>query len=169
MRGRTFILAMALSFACTSFVKAQTFNNPKVEYTIDLPSQTWRLVSDPEDGNQAQEFINGQDRNDGLLRIRKMMVEAGVTADEAARHDQDQNLRYQRGYVDGKQEKFSGRNNGVVLTYEYTNGGKPMAGLIYYLQPDSRTVYTLRFTGRRDKIGLLRTQTDLIARSFKVK
>ena len=47
--------------------------------------------------------------------------------------------------------------------------GKPMMGRIYYLQADNRTVYALRFSGLRDKLMRIRNQTDLIARSFRVK
>src|SRR6266478_1775827 len=121
MRGRTFLLAVTLSLAFAAVANAQSFDNPKFEYTLDLPSPSWHLSSEPDDVSQAVEIINGQDRGGGLL------------------------------------------------SYEYTNGGKPMAGLIYYLQTDPRTIYTLRFTGRRDKLLLLRNQTDLSARSFKLK
>ena len=97
------------------------------------------------------------------------MVEAGTTASDIARRDQEQKLRFQIGYVEGKEDKFVGRLNGVTFSYEYTTGGKAMAGRIYYLQADNRTVYTLRFTGLRDKLQLIRNQTDLIARSFRLK
>ena len=64
---------------------------------------------------------------------------------------------------------IAGKLNGVTFGYEYTSGGKAMAGRIYYLQPDNRTVYTLRFTGLRDRLQLIRNQTDAIARSFHLK
>jgi hypothetical protein len=44
-----------------------------------------------------------------------------------------------------------------------------MAGRTYYLQGDDRTIYALRFTGLRDKLGRIRNQTDQIARTFKLK
>jgi hypothetical protein len=44
-----------------------------------------------------------------------------------------------------------------------------MLGRIYYLQADNRTIYTLRFSGLRDKLGRIRNQTDMMARSFKLK
>jgi hypothetical protein len=44
-----------------------------------------------------------------------------------------------------------------------------MLGRTYYLQTDNRTIYALRFTGLRDKLGRIRNQTDLIARTFKLK
>ena len=44
-----------------------------------------------------------------------------------------------------------------------------MAGRSYYLQGDSGNVYVLRFTGMRDKLMRIRNQTDLIARSLRMK
>jgi hypothetical protein len=171
MRRLIFMLTLALTlgYAVSANGQTQFFDNPKVEFTLELPSATWRSASVPDDVNQGLEFVNGIDRADGLLRIRKEVVDAGVTAEALARRDQDQRLRYQPGYVDGKQENFSGNLSGVVLSYEYTNGGKPMAGRIYYLKGDNRTIYTLRFTGKRDSLSRMRNQTDLVARSFKLR
>jgi hypothetical protein len=78
-------------------------------------------------------------------------------------------LRFLPGFVEGKEEKFSGRLNGVTVSYEFVKTGKPMMGRIYYLQADNRTVYALRFTGLRDKLARIRNQTDLISRSFRLK
>jgi hypothetical protein len=55
------------------------------------------------------------------------------------------------------------------MSYEFVKAGKPMLGRIYYLQADNRTIYTLRFSGLRDKLGRIRNQTDMMARSFKLK
>ena len=55
------------------------------------------------------------------------------------------------------------------MSYEYVRGGKTMLGRIYYLTGDNRTIYALRFTGLRDKLSRIRNQTDLIARTFKLK
>jgi hypothetical protein len=171
MRRLTIFFAFAL-IALASVIAAaqtpQTYTSDKVEYTLDLPSPTWRVITEPDSIHQHAEFIYG-DRNDGYLRIRKEIVDAGTTASELARRDQDQKLRFQPGYIEGKEEKFVGRLNGVTISYEYTNGGKPMAGRIYYLQADNRTIYTLRFTGFRDKLSRIRNQTDLMARSFRLK
>ncbi|MGB7924085.1 MAG: hypothetical protein WCF57_12635 [Pyrinomonadaceae bacterium] len=174
MRRLTISLALvltALTFAASSAMAQQTpktYTNDRVDYTLELPSATWRVTSEPDNIQQHAEFING-DRNDGHLRIRKEVVDAGTTASQLARQDQDQKLRFQPGYVEGKEEKFVGRLNGVTISYEYTNGGKPMTGRIYYLQADNRTVYTLRFTGFRDRLSRIRNQTDSIARSFRLK
>jgi hypothetical protein len=172
MRRLTIIFASCALIALASFAAlAQsdlTYTNKNVEYTLDLPSATWRVSAEPDSLHQHAEFING-DRNDGYLRIRKEVVDAGTTASDLAHRDQDQKLRFQPGYVEGKEEKFAGHLSGVTISYEYTNGGKPMAGRIYYLQADNRTIYTLRFTGFRDKLSRIRNQTDAMARSFRLK
>jgi hypothetical protein len=175
MRRLTISLALiltALALAPFSTATAQTpltYTNDNVEYTLELPSATWRVTSEPDSVHQHAEFINGPDRKDGHLRIRKEVVDAGTTASELARRDQDQKLRFQPGYIEGKEEKFAGRLSGATISYEFTSGGKPMTGRIYYLQADNRTIYTLRFTGFRDKLSRIRNQTDAIARSFRLK
>jgi hypothetical protein len=170
MRRLTIFLALAsmLALASAAATAQQTFTSDKSDYTLELPSEKWRVTQEPDSLHDHAEFIYG-DRNDGYLKIRKDVVEAGTTAADLSRRDQDQKLRFLTGYVGGKEEKFTGRLNGVTLAYEYTAGGKAMAGRIYYLQADARTIYTLRFTGLRDRLHLIRNQTDAIARSFRIK
>jgi hypothetical protein len=172
MRRLTLFLAPALlllAAAIAASAQTQTFTNASVDYSLELPSATWRVISEPDAMHQHAEFIYG-DRTDGYLQIRKEVVDAGVTASELSRRDQDQKLRFLPGYVDGpKAEPFSGHLSGVTYSYEYTNGGKPMAGRLYYLQADNRTIYVLRFTGLRDKLSRIRNQTDLMARTFRLK
>ena len=144
------------------------YSSEKVDYTLDLPSQTWRVISEPDAAHEHTEFVYG-DRLEGYLQIRKEVVDAGVTASELARRDVDQKLRFTPGFVEGKIEPFSGRLSGVIASYEFVRTGKPMLGRIYYLQVDNRTIYALRFSGLRDRLTRIRNQTDLIARSFKVK
>ena len=147
---------------------AQKYTNGRIEYTLELPNAKWRTVTRPDSVHNHTEFIYG-DRSDGLLRVRKEVVDAGTTAADIARRDHDLKLRFQPGYVEGKEEKFIGRINGVTSSYEYTIGGKAMIGRIYYLQADNRTIYVLHFTGARSILSLLRNQTDGIARSFQLK
>ena len=161
------ILLLAVA-AGAGLAQTETFTSDKLEYAFDLPSATWRVTSEPDSIHQHLEFIYG-DRNDGHLRVRKEIVDAGTSPSDVAKRDQEQSLRFMTGYVDGKEDKFAGRLAGVVLSYEYTRGGKAMAGLNYYLQADNRTIYILRFTGLRDKLRVIRNQTDQIARSFRVK
>ena len=145
-----------------------SYTSPKADFTIDLPSGTWRKVGEPDDVHQHTEFIYG-DRNDGYLRIRKEVLTEGTTVKDFALRDQDERTRFLPGFVNGKDESFNGRLDGVTLSYEFTQAGKAMAGRSYYLQSDARTVYVLRFTGLRQKLGGIRNQTDFIARSLKIK
>jgi hypothetical protein len=101
--------------------------------------------------------------------MRKEVIDATETPAKLADRDQDLKLRYLNGFVRGKTAPFAGRLEGVTLSYEYTAAGKPMAGRIYYLQADPRTVYVLWFTGLREKLQRIQNQTDSIARSFRVK
>jgi len=145
-----------------------SYSSAKVNYVVDFPSPTWRLVDEPDEVHQHAEFVYG-DRNDGYLRIRKETLEPGLTVKEFARRDQDQKERFRPGYIDGKDESFQGRLSGVTTSFEFSAAGKPMAGRSYYLQGDSGNVYVLRFTGMRDKLMRIRNQTDLIARSLRMK
>jgi hypothetical protein len=145
-----------------------SYTSPKAEFTIELPSGTWRKTGEPDDVHQHTEFIYG-DRNDGYLRIRKEALTEGTSIKDFALRDQDERTRFLPGFVNGKDDPFNGRLDGVTLSYEFTQAGKPMAGRSYYLQSDPRTVYVLRFTGLRQKLLSIRNQTDFIARSLKVK
>ena len=146
----------------------QTYTHDKVEYTFELPSPTWRAILEPDAAHEHPEFVYG-DRLDGYLTIRKEVVDAGTTPSELGRRDQDLKLRFLPGFVPGKEEPFNGRLDGVTMSYEFVRGGKPMLGRTYYLQADNRTIYALRFTGLKDKLSRIRNQTDLIARTFKLK
>jgi hypothetical protein len=169
MRRLTTFFALAAVFALSAAARAQeNFSSANADYTMELPSARWKVTQEPDSLHEHAELIYG-DRNDGYLKVRKEVVEAGTTAADIARRDQDQKLRFQTGFVEGKEEKFAGRMSGVTFGYEYTAGGKAMAGRVYYLQGDNRTVYVLRFTGLRDKLLLIRNQTDVIARSFRLK
>jgi|ERR1044071_621712 hypothetical protein len=170
MRRLTFFLALASMLALASVLATaqQTYTSDHAGYSLELPSEKWRVTQEPDSLHEHAEFIYG-DRNDGYLRIRKDVVEAGATAADISQRDKDQKLKFQTGYVEGKEEKFAGRLNGVTFSYEYTAGGKAMAGRLYYLQADNRTVYALRFTGLRDRLLQIRNQTDSIARSFRLK
>ena len=165
------ILAFALvliGLMAPAALAQQLYTNDKVDYSFELPSATWRAILEPDAAHEHPEFVYG-DRLDGFLTIRKEVVEAGTTASELARRDQDLKLRFLPGFVQGKEETFNGRLDGVTISYEFVRTGKPMLGRTYYLQADNRTIYALRFTGLRDKLSRIRNQTDLIARTFKLK
>jgi hypothetical protein len=168
MKHLTAFLVLILLAGFMTVLAQETHRSDQVGYTIELPSSLWRSISEPDSEHERAEFVYG-DRLDGYLQIRKEIVDAGTTASDVAQRDQDQKLRYIPGFVQGKQEPFSGRLNGATASYEFTRAGKPMMGRIYYLQADNRTIYALRFSGLRDKLARIRNQTDSIARSFKLK
>lgn len=163
-----FLILILLAASAVTVLAQETHTSDQGEYSIELPSNLWRAISEPDAVHEHAKFVYG-DRMDGYLQIRKEIVDAGTTPSSVAQRDQDQKLRYIPGFVEGKQEPFSGRLNGVTASYEFTKAGKPMMGRIYYLQADNRTIYALRFTGLRDKLARIRNQTDSIARSFKIK
>jgi opacity protein-like surface antigen len=166
---RLFICTLALLACAASAASAQeSFTSETDEYALELPSDVWKAVPRPDNAHQHTEFVNG-DRLGGYLRVRKDVVEGDTKLSDFARAEADTKLRYQPGFVGGKEERFAGRLNGIVTTYEYTSGGKPMAGRIYYLQADGRTLYVLHFTGLRDRLQRIQNQTDAIARSFRLK
>jgi len=168
MRRLTLLLALVSVFAAISIVAFAQQEYTGADYKLELPSERWRVSQEPDSLHEHAEFIYG-DRMDGYLRIRKEVVDAGTTASALLQRDRDQKLHFQTGYIEGKEEQFKGRLNGVTFGYEYTSGGKAMAGRIYYLQADNRTIYALRFTALREKLTLIRNQTDSIARSFQMK
>ena len=163
-----FFVLILIAGGCSVAAAQQAYTSDQVDYTLELPSSVWRAISEPDAVHEHAEFVNG-DRLDGYLQIRKEVVDADTTASNLARRDLDQKLRFLPGFVEGKEDPFKGRLNGVTVSYEFIKSGKPMMGRIYYLQADNRTVYALRFTGLRDKLARIRNQKDMIARSFQLK
>jgi hypothetical protein len=161
------LIAMIAMMASVSLAQ-QLYTHDKIDYSFELPSPTWKLILEPDAAHDQPEFVYG-DRLDGYLTVRKEIVEAGTTAAQVAQRDMDQKLRFLPGFVEGKQDSFNGRLDGVTISYEFTRTGKVMLGRTYYLQSDNRTVYALRFTGLKDKLSRIRNQTDIIARTFKLK
>jgi hypothetical protein len=167
-RLKAVFVLMVIATSCSVVAAQQVYRSDVVEYTLELPSAQWRIISEPDAVHEHAEFVNG-DRLGGYLQIRKEVVDAGTTPSDLSRRDLDQKLRFLPGFVEGKEEKFSGRLNGVTVSYEFIKTAKPMMGRIYYLQVDNRTIYALRFSGSRDKLARIRNETDLIARSFRLK
>ncbi len=170
MRRIQIFPALALLLVSTLSVAAQnqSFSDSNIDFTFDLPSPSWRLVARPDDVRATVEFIYN-DRSEGYLRARKETSGRTISAADLARQDQDQKLRFRPGYVEGKQERIAGNMSGVTASYEFTTAGKPMLGRVYYLEAPDGSIYTLHFTGARDKLSRIRNQTDLIARSLKQK
>jgi hypothetical protein len=152
----------------TADAQATIFESEGVEFRLELPSPAWRAVRRV-DVHDHYDFINGEDRGDGYLRIRRSLVEAGTTLKDLHFRDES-DLKLLPGYVacgtcEGK--PFSGALSGAVFSYEYTSGGRPVAGRIYYLQVDARSYYILHFTCERKKLAGAVPEADSIARSFR--
>jgi hypothetical protein len=172
MPRKTRLASLVLALFATALVAAaqeQSYMSETDDYTLELPSQVWKALPRADSGRQHTEYVNGE-RSDGYLRVRRATLSGDTNLSEYARNEADTKLRFMPGYVvGGKETPFSGRISGVVTTYEYTNAGKPMAGRIYYLKADERTVFVLHFQGARDRLQRIQNQTDAIARSFKPK
>lgn len=161
------LLASSLAFA----VQTRRFTKPDIEYELELPSPAWQ-VNSRLDVHEHLEFVNGNDVLNGYLRLRKIAVVQPTTAAELFRRDEEWELRRLAGYVvcsECKGISFNGQLSGAAFSYEYVSGGKTMYGRIYYLEIDSRTFYSLRFTVARDKLQGMHEQMDFIARSFHLK
>ena len=168
MRRKVLFVLVLIGGMMSAAFAQQMYTHDKVEYTFELPSPTWKTILEPDSAHEHPELVYG-DRLDGYLTVRKEVVDAGTTPSQLAQRDLDQKLRFLPGFLEGKQETFNGRLDGVTVSYEFTRTGKVMLGRTYYLQGDNRTIYALRFTGLKDKLSRIRNQTDQIARTFKLK
>lgn len=146
--------------------KTRTYEDERGDYTLDLPSSSWRVVQLDGITHPRTEFVNGE-RSAVLLRIRKVYTHPSPS-DLMARHESGESL-FLKGYMIGKDRLFEGRLSGTKYSYEYVKGGIPMAGRIYYLQGDDSFIYRLQFTGPLNRMWELREQMDSIAESFRTE
>lgn len=171
MRKALIIVTLICLNSLIASAQSWTFERDGVECVVDLPSATWRVVPRV-DVHEHVEFVNGNDELDGYLRLTKILVNFDTAAGNLFEADQKWNLQHLSGYVvcsDCNGEGFSGHLSGAAFSYEYTSGGRTMAGRVYYLQLDKRTFYALRFTAARDKFQSIREQMDFMAHSFRLK
>ncbi len=172
MRRIPISLAVAALLTCFT-IGAQTLNFTKddIEYTVELPSPAWHALSRL-DVHDHVDFMYGADSANGYLRLTKKLVAAGVTPADLFRHDEKWELQSLSGYVVCSActgENFEGNLKGAAFSYEYSSGGRPMAGRIYYLQLDNRTFYALHFTATAGKLNSLCSEMESIARTFRLK
>jgi hypothetical protein len=150
------------------FAQSWSFSDPSVDYSFDLPEAKWKLTVKPTAASPKSEFVYG-DRRDGLLEVRQITVAKDASMTDIINDDEQKHRQFLPGYVTGKIETFAGRLRGAVSNFEYVAGGRNMSGRYYFLRSGDTTVYVLRFSGEKDELRPLRTQTDQIARSFRVK
>ena len=159
------VTLLLLTFS--TFAQRETFSDPNVEYTFEVPESSWKMTVKPSATISNVEYVNG-DRRDGHLEVRKLTVKSGAPLSDTIR-DEEQKLQFLSGYVAGKEEVFNGALNGKVFNYEFVRSGRNMSGRFYFLKADDTTVYVLRFDGFRDKLRSARNETDSIARTFSLK
>ena len=162
-----FALAAGMMLAVSAAAQGETFSNPDVEYTFEVPDAKWKMTVKPSATTPNVEFVYVE-RNEGHFEVRKLSVPNKTIISDIIR-DEEQKLQFLPGYVAGKEESFSGFINGAVFNYEFVRAGRPMGGRFYFLKNSENSVYVLRFTGFRDKLRSIRNQTDSIARTFAVK
>ena len=150
---------------------SETFEDPEGKYVLTLPAGWLGIVNQDALGRKEVNIVY-KVRENGSLKIRRMddvAPDADVMA--LAKKDEEQTLRFLPGYDELKIEKIiiSAGRSAAMVAYDYTNGGQPFTGRDYFIRADEKTVYVLRFRGRRNILSTLRSHTDAIARSFKLK
>jgi hypothetical protein len=170
--NRLFWLSVLL-FTFSATAKAQeVFDDPDGEYTVTLPAG-WIGVVNQDGLGRKDVNIVFRIRENGALKVRRIDdVDADLEVMEFAKQDEHTVVRFLPGYDRIGIERFAlpGGKIGTLLSYDYKNStGQPFTGRNYYLRSGEKSIYILRFTGRKNTLGSLRNQTDAIARSFKVK
>ena len=151
----------------SAYGQDSTFSDPLADYTFLLPDAKWKMTAKPSATDPSVEYVFG-DRRNGHLEVRKQTIAKDGLLTDFVR-DEEQKLMFRIGFVAGKEENFAGKLRGTIYNFEYVAAGRTMAGRFYFMRADDTTVYALRFTGMKDSMRSLRTQTDAIARTFSIK
>jgi len=146
----------------------RSYTNRNLDYVLDLPSGEWRVIKVPGVTQSSTEFRYGS-KTPVHLRIRRELVDAGVTPADMVQRKQRFDRVSLRGYVKSKVEPFEGQLSGAKYAYEYVTAGKLTAVVTYYLPANNRFIYRVEFVGQPNKLQALTDQTDFIARSFRMK
>jgi hypothetical protein len=167
-----FTIGLVLGGAAMTTAQSNIIDDPEGKYALTLPNKDWLAISSRNGAGRPQVEIVYKVREDGLLKVRVLEIEKGTKLVDVVRKDESQTLTFLPNYTKGALEEFSaggGKIPAMLTAYDFTQGGRPKKGRNYYLMVNDTTVYVLRFTGNRGTMEALRSQTDLIARSFKVK
>ena len=162
------IIIFAGFFSSNFKSQTRSYTAENLDYVLVLPTAQWRAINVPGVTNDSTEFRYD---SDGAvhLRIRRELVDADVTVADLIQRQQGLHRSSLPGYVKEKVEPFAGRLGGARYAYEYVTEGKPTARVSYYLEANNRLIYRLEFAGSPDLLRTLSEQTDLIARSFRLK
>ena len=138
-----------------------TFADVNHEFTFEIPDDRWKVV-----GKSPVTVVFGTAK-EGELEVRKITAPAAKPLGDVMKSEEEK-LQFSPGFVAGKDENFSGAMRGGIYNYEFVKSGRPMAGRFYYLR-NGDAVYVLRFTAYTNNLRSLRTQTDVMARTFQLK
>ena len=174
-RRHLFLFACMALFAPASLfaqIAPEVFEDPEGKFVLTLPSGWLAIVTQDALGRKEVNIVF-KVRENGALKIRKLEnVDPDAEIVALAQKDEEQTLRFLPGYDKLTTEKItiggaSGRT-GALVSYDYKNGGQPFTGRDYFVRMEDKSVYVLRFRGRKTVLGTLRSHTDAITRSFKL-
>lgn len=161
----SFLAALLLSVS--AIAQTETFSDPNVDYTFDIPDSNWKMTSKPSNISPNVEYVYGT-RSDGHLEVRKAQVKSSEKLEDIIR-DEETKLQFKPGFVAGKQEPFKGYLTGKVYNFEFVKSGRNWSGRYYFLRSGDDTVYVMRFEGYKEKLLSLRNIVDSMARTFNVE
>jgi len=164
-------LVLFLSALLSPFTVAgqtQRYTVATGQYVLDLPSAQWRAIT-VSGADYPRDFRFSDDHGVVRLRVRREIVNEGVSTTDLAERQRRLDRSARLGYVTGTVESFKGALSGTKYSYEYVSSGKPMATVIYYLRATKRTIYRIEFSGPPGMLLDLAEPTASIARSFRLK
>ncbi len=156
----------ALIFSVSVFAQTETFSDPNVDYSFDIPDPNWKITSKPSDISPNIEYVYTT-RSNGHLEVRKLSIKSDETLDELVR-DEETKLQFRPGFVAGKEESFRGFLVGKVYNFEFVKSGRNWSGRYYFLKVGDDTVYVMRFEGYKEKLIALRHIIDSMGRTFNI-
>lgn len=161
------VLCVVVCGVYVTFAQESTFTDPAVDYSFVVPEGKWKMTVKPSATSPNVEYVNG-DRFDGHLEVRRITVpKDSIMTDVVS--EEEKRLQFRQGFTAGTEDNFNGKLRGAVYNFEYIAGGRNMSGRFYFLKANETTIYVLRFTGQKDTLRSIRSQTDSIARTFSVK
>ncbi|MFN0085206.1 MAG: hypothetical protein ACKVX9_07450 [Blastocatellia bacterium] len=174
-RNCLFLFAALILLAPASFAQSasEVFEDPEGKFVLTLPAGWLAIVTQDALGRKDVNIVF-KVRENGALKIRRLDdANPDLEVIALAQKDEEQTLRFLPGYDKLNIEKIpiggaSGRT-GALVSYDYKNGGQPFTGRDYFVRMEDKSVYVLRFRGRKTILGTLRSHTDAITRSFKLK